>query len=362
MLRVALITPPFEYSGGIGRLMGYLVAAIDDDKVELLIIDPRGVRQHRPLYSVLPLLRATASLVQLRLTRPPDVVHINISTGGSTIRKCWLILVSKSLGLPTVSHLHASSYPEFFSALPGVAKRLIRWSLGQCDAFLTLGTRWQEFAVNDLGLAAESVQVIRCGVPGPDPSSYRMRGGRMPGEPLHVLFLGRLGERKGTPQLLHALATLAERDIAWRATLAGDGDLGSTRKAAAQLGIDHRVDVLGWVTTEKATELIDDAHVLVLPSFEEGLPVSVLEAFAHGLAVVTTPVGALPDVLVDRENSLVVAPGDVAGLADAIELIARDEDLRARIGEGARRTWQDELSMEICVPRLIEAWEQAAAC
>jgi glycosyltransferase involved in cell wall biosynthesis len=175
------------------------------------------------------------------------------------------------------------------------------------------------------------------------------------------VFLGRLGERKGTPQLLQALAILAERGVEWTATLAGDGDVEVTRAAATRLGIIDRVELPGWVTTVEAEELLERAHVLALPSFVEGLPVSVLEGLAHGLAVVTTPVGALLDILVDRENALLVTPGDVSGLADALEFLARNDQFREKLGECARTTWQDQLSVESCAPQLIDAWERATA-
>jgi glycosyltransferase involved in cell wall biosynthesis len=359
-LRVALISPPFEQSGGIGRLMGYLVEAIDDSKIELVVIDSRG-GWINPLFSLVTLFRATAALMHLRLTRPPDVVHINLSDGGSTIRKCWLILVSKALGFPTVVHLHAGTYPEFFGSLPALGKGLVRSILRQCDAFLTLGTHWQKFAISELGLVPERVHVVRYGVPGPDPDRFRHRAKLRSAEPLRVVFLGRLGELKGTPQLLQALAVLAERGVEWTATLAGDGDVEATRAAAVRLGINDRVELPGWVTTAKTEELLEGANVLALPSFVEGLPVSVLEGLAHGLAVVTTPVGALLDILVDRENSFLVTPGDVTGLADALELLARDQQFRERLGECARRTWQDQLSMESCAPKLVQAWERAIA-
>lgn len=362
VLRVALVTPPLEHSGGIGRLMRYLVEAVDHNKVQFVIVDSRGPRQHRPLYSILPVMRATLTMVRLRLFEPPNVVHINLGIGGSTVRKCWLILVSKALGFPTVCQLHASSYPEFFGPLPRSVKSVICWSLRRCDMFLTLGTSWREFAIRDLGLASDRVRVVRCGVPGPDSRQFGGPASKTLSDPLRVLFLGRLCERKGTPQLLEALALLSTRETAWRATVAGDGDIEVAMSTAKELLIDDCVEVPGWVSAEVATKLLDDAHVLVLPSFEEGLPVSVLEAFAHGLAVVTTSVGALSEIVVDRENCLLVPVGDVTRLADALDLLARDDEFRRHIAEGGRRVWESCLSTEICVPRLIEAWEQTVGC
>jgi glycosyltransferase involved in cell wall biosynthesis len=107
-------------------------------------------------------------------------------------------------------------------------------------------------------------------------------------------------------------------------------------------------------------ELLATAHVLVLPSHAEGLPMSVLEAFAACVPVICTPVGGLPEVVVDGANGLLVPPGDVSSLADAILRLLEDETFRARIAAGALSTWRLNHSIERYARRLKVEWQLAA--
>jgi glycosyltransferase involved in cell wall biosynthesis len=162
------------------------------------------------------------------------------------------------------------------------------------------------------------------------------------------VFLGRLGDRKGTPELVEALHTLRDGGVAFKAVLAGDGDIDRMSELVRSLGIEALVSFPGWVSTEAAERLLEAADVLVLPSHAENLPVSVLEAFAHARTVVTTDVGALPEIVVPGENGLVVAAGDTAALAEALGLLAQNDELRVRLAVGARATWEASLSPAVC--------------
>src|SRR3569623_3145391 len=118
----------------------------------------------------------------------------------------------------------------------------------------------------------------------------------------------------------------------WRATIAGDGEVETARRVATEMGLDDRVDLPGWVGPEDVARLISEADVLVLPSFAENLPVSVIEGMASGLAVVATPVGAVEDIVTDEVSGLLVAPGDVDGLTRALTRVVSETALRARLG------------------------------
>src|SRR5690606_27648404 len=112
-----------------------------------------------------------------------------------------------------------------------------------------------------------------------------------------LLFLGRLGPRKGVPDLLAALAGPRMHALNWRALLAGDGPLDSYRAEVRAKGLAGHVDILGWQSASQTAALCRSADILVLPSHAEGLAMAVIEGLAHGLAVVTTPVGAHPEVI-----------------------------------------------------------------
>jgi glycosyltransferase involved in cell wall biosynthesis len=356
-LRVAIVTPPLDASGGIGRLVSYLLEAIDPAEVVVTLVDSRG-RHRRAAFSLVALTTATVELVRLRARSSVDVVHINLSKRASTARKVWLIGVAKLLGFPVVVHLHSGTYPEFFSRLPPVLRRAVRSMLGRADEFLVLGERWRSYAVDELGIKPVRVSVVRYGVPGPT-QAVALR--REHGQPLSIVFLGRLGDGKGTPELIQALHMLRVAGVPCQAILAGDGEIDRMSRMVRSLGLEELIQFPGWVSTEVTRELIDAAHLLVLPSHAEGLPAAVLEAFARARTVVTTNVGALPDIVVDGANGLVVAPGDPAALAQALERLAKDDELRVRLATAARATWEASLSPQVCAPQLVAVWRRAAS-
>ena len=125
------------------------------------------------------------------------------------------------------------------------------------------------------------------------------------------------------------------------------------------LGLDQRVSVPGWISTAQRAELLDSSAMLVLPSYAENLPMVILEAFAHGVPVVATPVGAIPEVVIDGRNGRLVSPGDVEGLASAIAGLLQDPALRARMGSAARLDHAEKYEIGRYVQRLAAVWGEA---
>lgn len=355
-IRVALITPPLDASGGIGRLMSYVVTAMPSEDVAITVLDPRG-RSRLPLLSLFPLVRAWLTLILLGATRRVDVAHINMSSHGSSIRKPVMMWTCRLFRIPTILHLHASEYPEFYAALPSVFKSLLRITFSNADMVLVLGVSWQRYLCDELRVPEAKVKVLLNGAPGPPRLDHpRSRGT----DPLKVLFLGRLCERKGVRHMLEALGDPRVRNESWIATLAGDGASAPYRRRAEELGLADRVSFSGWVDSDEARAMLADTDVLVLPSHAEGLPMSVIEAFAHGVAVVSTPVGAIPEILEDAVNGLLVSPGDSAQLAQALLTILQDEPLRRRLAESGRRTWEDRLDISSFSQQLALFWRELA--
>jgi len=166
------------------------------------------------------------------------------------------------------------------------------------------------------------------------------------------LFLGRLGQRKGSYDLLNAAALIAATRPDLRLMMGGDGELEGVRERAAELGIADKVDLLGWVRGEEKERLLGDAVLYALPSYNEGLPVSVLEAMAAGLPILGTPVGGIPEALTDGVEGFLVEPGDVPALADRLERLLGDPKLARRMGEAARRKVEAAFSADAVVPQV----------
>jgi glycosyltransferase involved in cell wall biosynthesis len=277
-------------------------------------------------------------------------VHVNYGGRLSAVRKSLLILIASWLGIPVVLHLHGGVFDDFYRALPKPLQAALRASFGQAARVIVLGDSWRDFVVQSLRVPPERVVVLPNAVPAPAGRNEPHSG------PCRLLFLGELGARKGVPELLAAFADPRLAQLDWSAVVAGNGDVDGCRRRAEALGIADRVTFPGWVDRSAAARLLGDADVLVLPSHGEGLPMSLLEAMSHGLAIVTTSVGSIGEAVSDGESALFVPVGDAAALASALARLIGDPVLRAALGRAARAKFIACFEVTVYARRLADLY------
>ncbi len=342
--------------GGIDRIMDEVrdelrLSPVDDIAVTFLSTRGQGSIWISPLVLSSFLTR----MIIARLSGRLDVVHINLSCRGSTYRKLVVAFVARRLGVATVIHLHGSQYRQFWFSAGLVLTSAITRMFSGASRVVVLGKVWHRFVADKVpGIADRTVilpnatpRTVRPRVPGPDGT-------------VRILFLGRIGARKGVPQLVEALAAIADLPN-WSAVLAGDGDIGETVRMVAGYGLSGRVVLPGWVGPDAVASYLAASDVLALPSFDENLPMSVIEGMAAGLAVIATPVGAVEDVITDGETGLLVNPGDSDALAVALRRIVLDAKLRRRLGDAGRVVHRERLEIGPYVRQLCAIWRDAAA-
>jgi glycosyltransferase involved in cell wall biosynthesis len=305
------------------------------------------------LASPLVALRALARLVDASLRRQVDLVHVNLGAHGSCYRKIALLAIPRLLKLPYVLHLHGSAFESFWAEAPTVARRRIDRLFLEAAQVVVLGEPWRRLVIGRLPTVASRTVVLQNASPAFE--AHVERGD----DRAQLLFLGELGARKGSPILIDALSLL-KTTKPWRAVIAGEGDAAPILAAVQRYSLGGCVNLPGWVGPSDVQALLATSHILVLPSFEENLPMAVIEAFAAGLAVVATPVGALPDILKHGETGLVVTPGDAEGLADALSTLIDDPALRRRLGAAAQAYHAEHLVLSGYADRLVEVWRAAA--
>jgi len=193
----------------------------------------------------------------------------------------------------------------------------------------------------------------------PDPRSPFRFGAR------HVvLIVGHLSEVKGYPTFLESAARIVPeiKDVAFVA-LGGEttspGYRSFLERRATELGIREHVHFLGW--REDVADVLRAADLMVLPSLDEGLPIAILEAMACGRPVVATPVGGVPEAVVDGQTGLLVPPGDPAHLAQAVLRLLHDPILARRLGDEGRRRAETVLSIDHVTSRVESLYEELAA-
>ncbi|CAL8968646.1 D-inositol-3-phosphate glycosyltransferase [Propionicimonas sp. T2.31MG-18] len=172
---------------------------------------------------------------------------------------------------------------------------------------------------------------------------------RAQGDALRILDVGRLVPEKGAPVLLDAVSLLVERGVPVEVRLVGSGDLGEDlARTITSRGLSDVVTLVGPVGQDEILSEYHWADVFCLPSFQEGLPVVLMEAMATCLPVVTSTINGIPELVRDGANGYLLPPGRADLLADALERLAADPALRASLGERARADVVAGFSLEHC--------------
>lgn len=189
--------------------------------------------------------------------------------------------------------------------------------------------------------SSDKVEVIHCGV---DPDAFPMSD-RAPGGPLRIVAVGTLHEVKGQVHLVEACRRLAERGVAFTCRFIGDGpDREALARRIDQYALSDQVTLAGRMTSDAVAAELARSDVLAAPSVptsggkREGIPVVLMEAMAAGLPVVASRLSGIPELVTDEVSGLLVPPGDDDALADALERLAGDPALRARLGAAGRET------------------------
>jgi glycosyltransferase involved in cell wall biosynthesis len=360
-IRVFYITPGgVEGRGGMGRMARYLREAFRSHAdIEIRVLDPYGPGPFwkMPFYFLASLIGVSVACVRGRV----DVTHIHMAFGGSALRKLVLLRVAGLLGVPTILHLHGSEFAVFCERLSPRLRAALVGSMARAARIVVIGEFWRQFLVESLAIDACKIVVVANGVPLPVMPPLVMSPPGRADAPCRIVYLGALGRRKGTSDLLQALASSRLRDLRWDAVIAGNGDVDGFRLEAAALGIAERVDFTGWIGPEDAQALLGSAGVFVLPSYNEGLPVAVLEAMATGVCVVTTRVGAIPDLGIDGCAGFLIDPGSIEDLADRLAALVGDADLRCRFGRNGRRRVESDFTIDCTAGRLAALYRDVSS-
>ncbi len=246
----------------------------------------------------------------------------------------------------------------------GKAKRYVaaeRMLARRTSALIAVSSQVQQFLSGQLRIPAEKIRVIRNGVARPMPTtdgveSLTQRFG-LNGTRLRIATVATLTAKKGHEVLLRALAQLRDRGVEPIAMFAGDGAERARLEAlCAELRLKDSVHFLGAV--ENPADVLAACDVFVLPSLVEGLPLALLEAMRAGKPVVATTVGGVPEAIENGRNGVLVAPGNHAELAAAIDALAAAPLARTRLGEAARKTADREFTEEAYVTALAALYDE----
>lgn len=264
-----------------------------------------------------------------------SIVHFHLSEPPSAFRKLFFIYPAKWFGKKCIIHLHSFS-PEtsFNSKHRWLYKRVFR----SADQIIVLSSYWKTQLEKTFGDQLPITIVL-------NPSSFPIHSGKTERKPF-ILFAGTLNGRKGYKDAIKAFAMLHQELPDWQLYLAGNGEIAEAEKLAAELGVSEKAICVGWIEKLYKEKLFSEASVFCLPSYAEGFPMAVIDAMAHNIPVITTPVGGITDMFKNGESVLLHEPGDIDQLAQQMRTMMNLATLRTAISTQAYALLENHFTIE----------------
>ena len=347
MIHVLMCASSLKVKGGMVSVVKNYLGCRDWGNVRITFI-PTHIETNKYL------LMAYFSIAYIRilclaLLRKIDIAHLHVAERGSFYRKAFILQTLKRFGVKVILHHHGAEFDLFYNGLSGKRKEYVNKILRMADLNIVLSQRLVQMIKGKSPKA--KVEVLYNAVNVPQTNPYDLQSH-------NVLFLGRLGHRKGTYDLLEVIRKIdKELPSNVRFYLCGDGEVEEVKKKVEALGICHRIAHIGWIDGKQKEDFMKQSMMNVLPSYNEGLPMTILETMAHGIPNISTSIASIPEVLHDGENGFLITPGDVDTLCKRILQLIDDNSLRSRFSQESYKLVKCSFSLNANIKRLSRFYE-----
>jgi glycosyltransferase involved in cell wall biosynthesis len=324
MNSVLFIGPQHKnHRGGIGAVLDVYSKHVKPFKFVPTYVTKSFFRQS------ITYVAAIFKLIWLCITdRQIRILHIHHASRGSFLRKSLLVIIGKLFGKKIILHIHGGGFHNFYSRSK-LLKPFIRWTLESSDALICLSEMWKDYYSSTFKL--KRLVIINNVIEEPAALPKHEHNGS-----LNLLFLGHVTEKKGVFDLLNVLATNRnEFTHKVKVTIGGVGEDERLIKTISDNQFNGDVSFAGWVNGSKKSELLNSCDVYVLPSYFEGLPISILEAMAYGKPVISTNVGGIPEIVKPGINGWLFKPGDQQALNTIIREAMNNKDILIEYGNNS---------------------------
>ncbi len=340
-MKTHIVTIATSAPGGIDSVInGYVENGLFENKTHTRITSHLGLNKWQDLYLF---IAAFFKFSWLALTRRNLIVHCHMSYKGSFWRKLVFTVIAKLFHHYSIIHLHGSEFRVYFGSRSKLTKKLILWLIKHADEFVVLSQGWSDYIESISGRKARVINnyVDVCQLDLPRQSNQ-------------ILFLGAFINRKGIYELLQACSEL---EVDFHLHLCGSGENKKVADLVSTLKLEDKITFHGWVNTEQKKALLSTCSVMILPTYNEGLPMTIIESMACGIPIITTPVGAIPEVIIEQQTGYLVEPGDVTQIREKLAyVLAKPTELNTVI-KTANEVYQARFTSKVILP----LWESVYA-
>lgn len=353
--KVCMIVQNKMVKGGIAAVIsGYYGSKLEKD-YEMIYVE--SYKDGGKLAKLLKGIKGYFHFAKVLLIDHPDLVHIHSSFGPSFYRKLPFIYMASFAGVPIINHIHGADFDSFYLNASEKKKKQIRDAYSRCKKLIALSAEWKErlskIVEENKVVIIENYSVLNL-------EAFNNRNNRKVNNT--VLFLGEIGRRKGCYDIPAVMKKVAEQIPSVKFVLAGAGtpeDEAAIHSLISENHVEDNVVFPGWVRGETKEKLLNEADVFFLPSYNEGMPMSILDAMGYGLPIVSTNVGGISKIVHDGSNGCCCEPGDIERFATAIVEILKDDVIRHRYAETSYQIVSSQYSLNQHLEKLTAQYNEA---
>lgn len=264
-----------------------------------------------------------------------DLIHIHLSEPISALRKSIFFIIAKIFFKSVILHFHSF---DSKTSIDGRFKSVYRFLFSHAKYVIVLSPYWENEVKKYINNCL--IKVIY------NPFTSNIKFNFYKKEKI-ILFAGTLNERKGYSILIEGFAYIAKKFPEWKIVFAGNGEIDNARKLVINLHIENQVEFLGWVYGDKKNEIFSKSMIFCLPSYAEGFPMAILDAFSFGLPVVSTKCGRIDLILNEDKEILFFNIGNSLELSQCLERLIINEELRNMIGKNGCTFAKNNFDLEV---------------
>jgi glycosyltransferase involved in cell wall biosynthesis len=242
------------------------------------------------------------------------IVHIHGASYGSFYRKfiCFII-VKYFFRKKVIYHVHGGGYHLFYSRSNKFNQKLVELFINNVDFLICLSGKWKSYY--EQNFTSEKIGIISNIIDYPNENINIRKS-----PTLTFLFLSLICNNKGIFDLLHVISEEKEKYKGkLRLIIGGNGEIERLKNLIKDQQLEDLVEFVGWITNKEKDAWLQKANVYILPSYNEGLPISILEAMSYGQAIISTNVGGIPEIVVPDKNGILIDPGNLEQIKSSID-------------------------------------------
>lgn len=345
-LNVLMIGPARSVKGGMTTVVNNYYDYGLDKKVNL-----RYLESCNDSNKLSKLIKEIKGFIEFKkIVKNYDILHIHMASRRSSFRKGKYVRLAKKYGKKVVIHIHGAEYKIFFNECNDKQKEYVKETLNLADQIIVLSEEWKEYFKN---LVDESkIKVIYNAIVIPEDFEKDLDSQKL-------LFLGRIGQRKGIYDLVDVLEKLVMEFPNIKLYVGGDGEVDNLKKIIKEKKLEKNFEYIGWISGKEKDNILRECSIYILPSYNEGMPMSVLEGMAYKNVTISTNVGGIPKVIKNRENGYIIEPGDKDKLYNCLKEILSDSKLRKKLSDNGRKIMLEKFDINITIKTLIEVYNNA---